>query len=44
MVNATQSQNARDLVAGQEYHAFSLRITHSKTVGTVHAVVASSPS
>lgn len=33
MFHATASQNVRDLVAGQEYHAFSLRISHSKTVG-----------
>jgi hypothetical protein len=34
LVNAVQSANARDLVAGQEYHAFTLQITHAKTVGT----------
>ncbi len=34
LVSVVPSINVRNLVAGQEYHAFSLQITHAKTVGT----------
>lgn len=34
MINGTPNENARELLAGREYHAFSLQIRRQKTVGT----------